>query len=59
MDGKEESLGLYGHHVCNGEPPDKAETFLVVWRRLTLIKKIVHFSVDVKFWSYGIVTLEH
>ena len=38
MDGKEESLGtdgnsflgLHGHHVCNGEPPGKVGTFLVV-----------------------------
>ena len=37
MDGKEESLGtdgnsflgLHGHHVCSGEPPDKAVTFLM------------------------------
>ena len=37
MDGKEESLytdgnsflGLHNHHVCNGEPPDKAETFVM------------------------------
>ena len=54
MDGKKESLGtdgnsflgLNGHHVCNGEPPGKAGTFLMVWRRLKLIKKIVHFSVS-------------
>ena len=54
MDGKEESLGtdgnsflgLHGHHIRNGEPPSKAGTFLAVWRRLKLIKKIVHFSVS-------------
>ena len=54
MGGKEEILGtdgnsilgFHGHHVCNGEPPGKAGTFLVVWRRLKLIKKIVYFSVS-------------
>ena len=60
MDSKGESLrtdgnsflGLNGHHVCNGEPPGRAGTFLVVWRRLTLIKKIVHFSVSMlMFWT--------
>ena len=60
MDSKVESLrtdgnsflGLNGHHVCNGEPPGRAGTFLVVWRRLTLIKKIVHFSVSMlMFWT--------
>ena len=37
MDGKEETLGtdgnsflgLHSHHVSNGEPPDKAVTFLL------------------------------
>ena len=56
MDGKEESLvtdgnsflGLFSHHVCNGAPSDKAVTFLSWLRiRLTLIKKIVHFSVSI------------
>ena len=69
MDGKGESLctdgnsfpGLHSHHVCSGKPPDKAVAFLMA-------KKTTHtnqensalpsFNFDLKFWSYGIVTLE-
>ena len=37
----------YRWHLFPGlEPPGEAGTFLVVWRRLKLIKKIVHFSVS-------------
>lgn len=43
MDGKEESLctdgdsflDLHNHHVCNGKPPDKAVTFLMVMAEKT------------------------
>ena len=47
MDGKEETLGtdgnsflgLHSHHVCNGEPPDKAVTFLMA-------KNTTHFNQE-------------
>ena len=50
-----------GHHVCNGKPPDKAVTFLMAKKRTYTNHEnsaLLSFSVDVKFWMYGIVTLE-
>ena len=52
MDGKEESLWTNRNyfldlHDCHGKPPDKAVTFLMVWRRHTLIKEILRFSVSI------------
>ena len=68
MDAKEESLctgdnsflGLHSHHVCNGRPSDKVVSFLMVCRRLTLIKKIAHFSVSMfnSERKYGIFSPE-
>ena len=49
------------HHVCNGRPPDKAVTFLMAKKRTHTNHEnsaLLNFSVDVKFWMYGIVTLE-
>ena len=50
-----------GHHVCNGKPPDKAVTFLMAKKRTYTNHEnsaLLSFSDDVKFWMYGIVTLE-
>ena len=65
MNGKEESLGtngnsflgLHGHHVCNGEPPDKAVTFLMVkgtTHSNQEYRALLSFSIDVKFRTYGV-----
>ena len=69
MDGKEESLctdgnsflGLHSHYVYNGKPPDKAVTFLMAKNTAHTNQEnsaILSFNVDIKFWTYGIVTLE-
>ena len=69
MDGKEESLctddnsflGLHNHYVYNGKPPDKAVTFLMAKNTAHTNQEnsaILSFNVDIKFWTYGIVTLE-
>ena len=69
MDGKEESLctdgnsflGLHSHYVYNGKPPDKAVTFLMAKNTAHTNQEnsaILGFDVDIKFWTYGIVTLE-
>ena len=69
MDGKEESLctdgnsflGLHSHYVYNGKPPDKAVTFLVAKNTAHTNQEnsaLLSFNVDIKFWTYGIVTLE-
>ena len=69
MDGKEESLctdgnsflGLHSHYVYNGKPPDKAVTFLMAKNTAHTNREnsaILGFNVDIKFWTYGIVTLE-
>ena len=69
MDGKEESLctdgnsflGLHSHYVYNGKPPDKAVTFLMAKNTAHTNQEnsaIISFNVDIKFWTYGIVTLE-
>ena len=69
MDGKEESLGtdgnsflgLHGHHVCSGEPPDKAVTFLMAKNTTHTNQENsapLSFNFDVIFWTYSIVTLE-
>ena len=69
MDGKEESLctdgnsflGLHSHYVYNGKPPDKAVTFLMAKNTTHTNQEnsaILGFNVDIKFWTYGIVTLE-
>ena len=69
MDGKEENLGtdgnsflgLFSHHVCNGAPPDKAVTFLMVKNTTHTNQEnsaLLSFNFVVKFWTYGIVTLE-
>ena len=69
MDGKEESLGtdgnsflgLHGHHVCSGEPPDKAVTFLMAKNTTHTNQEnsaLLSFNVDVKFWTYCIITLD-
>ena len=69
MDGKEESLctdgnsflGLHSHYVYNGKPPDKAVTFLMAKNTTHTNQEnsaILGFDVDIKFWTYGIVTLE-
>ena len=52
-------LGLHSHHVCNGKPPDKAVTFLMLRRGLTLIMKIVHFSVSVLMLNSECMVLLH
>ena len=66
MDGKEGSLctngnsflSLHNYHVCNGKPPDKAVTFLMPKNTTNQENSsLLSFHVDVKFWSYGIVTL--
>ena len=53
-------LDLHSHYVCNGGPSDKVVSFLMVWRRLTLIKKIAHFSVSMfnSERKYGILSPE-
>ena len=65
-DGKEGSLctngnsflSLHNYHVCNGRPPDKAVTFLMPKNTTNQENSaLLSFHVDVKFWSYGIVTL--
>ena len=69
MDGKEESLvtdgnsflGLFSHLVCNGAPSDKAVPFLVAKNTTHTNQEnsaLLSFNFDVKFWTYGIVTLE-
>ena len=69
MDGKEGSLGtdgnsflgLFSHHFCNGAPPDKAVTFLMAKNTTHTNQEnsaLLSFNFDVKFWTYGIVTLE-
>ena len=69
MGGKEESLctdgnsflGLHSHYVYNGKPPDKAVTFLMAKNTAHTNQEncaILGFNVDIKFWTYGIVTLE-
>ena len=69
MDGKEESLctdgisflGLHNHHDCNGKPPEKAVTSLMGKKTPHTNQEnstLLTFSFDVKFLSYGIVTLE-
>ena len=69
MDGKEESLGtdsnsflgFHSHHICNGKPPDKAGTFLMVKKTTHTnqdYRALLSFNVDVIFWTYGIVTLK-
>ena len=69
MDGKEESLctdgnsflGLHSHYVYNGKPPDKAVTFLMAKNTAHTNQEnsaIISFNVDIKFWTYSIVTLE-
>ena len=69
MGGKEESLctdgnsflGLHSHYVYNGKPPDKAVTFLMAKNTAHTNQEnsaILGFDVDIKFWTYGIVTLE-
>ena len=69
MDGKEESLctdgnsflGLHSHYVYNGKPPDKAVTFLMAKNTAHTNQEnsaILGCNVDIKFWTYGIVTLE-
>ena len=69
MGGKEESLctdgnsflGLHSHYVYNGKPPDKAVTFLMAKNTAHTNQEnsaILSFNVDIKFWTYGIVTLE-
>ena len=69
MDGKEESLctdgnsflGLHSHYVYNGKPPDKAVTFLMAKNTTHTNQEnsaILGFNVDIKFWTYGIFTLE-
>ena len=69
MDGKEESLctdgnsflGLHSHYVYKGKPPDKAVTFLMAKNTAHTNQEnsaIISFNVDIKFWTYGIVTLE-
>ena len=69
MDGKEESLctdgnsflGLHSHYVYNGKPPDKAVTFLMAKNTAHTNQEnsaLLSFNVDIKFWTYGIVTLE-
>ena len=60
MDGKEESLGTDGnsflgfhsHHVCNGEPPGKAGTFLMAKKTNHTNQEnsaLLSFNSDVKF----------
>ena len=54
-------LGLYSHHICNGKPPDKATWHLMAMETTHTNQEnsaLLSFSVDVKFWSYGIFTLE-
>ena len=69
MGGKEESLctdgnsflGLHSHYVYNGKPPDKAVTFLMAKNTAHTNQEnsaLLSFNVDIKFWTYGIVTLE-
>ena len=69
MDGKEESLctdgnsflGLHSHYVYNGKPLDKAVTFLMAKNTAHTNQEnsaLLSFNVDIKFWTYGIVTLE-
>ena len=69
MGGREESLctdgnsflGLHSHYVYNGKPPDKAVTFLMAKNTAHTNQEnsaIISFNVDIKFWTYGIVTLE-
>ena len=69
MDGKGESLctdgnsfpGLHSHHLCNGKPPDKAVAFLMTKKTTHTNQEnsaLLSFNFDLKFWSYGIVTLE-
>ena len=67
MDGKEENLctdsysflGLHSHHVCIGKPSDKAVIFSWLRRRLTLIKKIVHFSISMLMLNSDRMVLLH
>ena len=45
----------------NGKPPDKAVTFLMAKNTAHTNQEnsaILGFNVDIKFWTYGIVTLE-
>ena len=69
MDAKEKSLvtdgnsflGLHSHHVYSGKPSDKAVTFLVAKNTTHTNQENsapLSFNFDVKFWTYGIVTLE-
>ena len=47
--------------VCNGKPPDKVVTFLMAKKSTYTTHEnsaLLSFSVDVKFGTYGIVTLE-
>ena len=69
MDGKEDSSctdgnffpGLHTRHVCNGKPPDKTEAFLMAKKTTHTNQEnraLLRFNFYVKFWTYGIVTLE-
>ena len=69
MDGKEDSLctdgnlfpGLHTRHVCNGKPPHKAEAFLMAKKTTHTNQEnraLLRFNFNVKFLTYGIVTLE-
>ena len=60
MDGKEESsctdgnsfLGLHGHHVCNGKPPDEAITFFMAKKTTHTNQEnsaLLTFNFDFKF----------
>ena len=52
-------LGLHSDHYCNGKPPEKAVPFSLLRRRLTLIKKIVHFSVSILMLNSERVVMLH
>ena len=69
MDGKEENLytdgnsflGLHSHPDCDGKPPDKAVTSLMAKKTTHTNQEnsaLLSFNVDIKFWTYCIVTLE-
>ena len=60
MDGNS-FLGLHSHHVSKGKAPDKARIFLMARKTIRTNQEngaLLSFNVDVKFWTYSIVTLK-